>query len=82
MFGIDGTKAENQVLVSRTSPLMEVLALDPVTNTQVLLKTLLKLIHHQIPETYTGNLYDTFLTPGCAAVNKFERDAYNTTVSC
>jgi len=82
VFGIDGTTPQIEELLSSTSPLMQVLGLDPVTNTISLLNTMIKEIHHQIPQTYRGSVYDTVLNPNCAVTNAWLKAAYGTTVAC
>jgi ABC-type sugar transport system substrate-binding protein len=82
VFGIDGTSQQMQQLLGKTSPLMQVLGLNPVKNSQVLLDTMVKYIHKQIPDTYRGNLYDTMISPDCKAGLAFLKDDYNTSVAC
>lgn len=82
VFGIDGTSQQMTQLLSKDSPLMQVLGLNPVENTKVLLDTLVKYIHKQIPDTYLGNLYDTLLNPSCSQGLAFLKNDYSTSVAC
>jgi ABC-type sugar transport system substrate-binding protein len=82
VFGIDGTSQQIQQLLSKTSPLMQVLGLNPVENSNVLLNTMVRYIHKQIPSTYRGNLYDTLLSPNCKQALAFLKNDYNTSVAC
>jgi hypothetical protein len=70
------------LLLSKTSSLMEVLGLDPVTNASGDVAALVKLIQAQIPETYVGNLFDTVIFPSCAQGLKFLKVDYGTSVPC
>jgi ABC-type sugar transport system substrate-binding protein len=82
VWGVDGITQQIQELLSKTSPLMQVLGLDPVTNSKALVNALVKYIHHQIPSTYRGNLFDTVINANCAAGEKFLKDDYGQTVAC
>jgi ABC-type sugar transport system substrate-binding protein len=82
VFGIDGTSQQMQQLLRKTSPLMQVLGLNPVENTKVLVNTLVKYIHKQIPSSYRGNLYDTLLGANCKQALAFLKDDYSTSVAC
>ena len=82
MWGVDGITQQIQELLNKTSPLMQVLGLDPVTNSKALVNALIKYIHHKIPSTYRGNLYDTVINATCKSGQGFLKADYGQTVAC
>jgi ribose transport system substrate-binding protein len=82
VWGVDGITQQIQELLNKNSPLMQVLGLDPVTNSKALVNALVKYIHHQIPSTYRGNLFDTVINPTCKSGQGFLKADYGQTVAC
>jgi ABC-type sugar transport system substrate-binding protein len=82
VFSVDGIPSQMALLLSKSSSLMEVLGLNPVTNASGDVAALVKLINGTIPETYVGNLFDTVIFPSCAQGLKFLKDDYGTSVPC
>jgi ribose transport system substrate-binding protein len=82
VWGVDGITQQIQELLDKTSPLMQVLGLDPVTNAKALVNALVKYIHKQIPSTYRGNLFDTVINANCKSGQGFLKDDYGQTVGC
>jgi ABC-type sugar transport system substrate-binding protein len=82
VYSADGIPSQMSLLLSKTSSLMEVIGLDPVTNASGDVAALVKYMNKKIPSTYVGNLFDTVLLPNCAQGLKFLKDDYDATVSC
>jgi ribose transport system substrate-binding protein len=82
VWGVDGTTQQIQELLNKNTPLMQVLGLDPVTNSKDLLNTLIKLINKKIPETYRGNLFDTVINATCKSGQGFLKADYGQSVGC
>jgi ribose transport system substrate-binding protein len=82
VFSVDGIPSQMALLLSKTSSLMEVLGLDPVTNASGDVAALVKYMSKQIPSSYVGNLFDTVILPNCAQGLKFLKDDYKAKVAC
>lgn len=82
VWGVDGITQQIQELLNKNSPLMQVLGLDPVTNAKALVNALIKYIHHKIPSTYRGNLFDTVINASCKSGQGFLKADYGQTVAC